>query len=725
MLDKIFETVISLSFMASIMIFIVLILKGILTLKKGHIKKIAFVAIWMMVFIRLSIPFNISLDYFQFSRVNPTQYVYEEVIPDSLTGVEEKTNEEFINTNNDEGYSQNVDVNNQNLIKSKDENFYNNNIKDIEASNFDIKNVIVKIWFSISLLLIIITIITYTVTLLRVRRLKCINYDKLEELKNRVKLKKKIKLKLSDGELDTAVYGILRPTIVVSMDNNDQFNHILLHELVHIKRYDNLKKLFIQIVVSFHWFNPLVWLSSFFVQKDIELACDEKVIALLGYNERKAYAQSIFDFANASKKTRVNSFSFFGKNSIKERIKNILILKKKTINKPIICIALVIFFIAGCMSNPIQQLTGKVLAYALEPNFVNLKIMENNNQNITDYYIDNDFVYYILSKNNNENNLGGFKLGKYNLVTGSNEIFFEEDNKQISAAGLQYSLGKIYFTLKDTGKKDNDIWSIMEYDLESNKQYEIIKPYEEERVEKNLTIDAAKGLSFGDIKLNGSNNYLTWHEIYKNTLGEIEDRLIIWSIKSEKIIDEIITNGNQDYSNILDGYIAYQKYAPNSKDTQIVRREISTGKETAIKNTLDGEAYSAYANENYFVYKEDFKKGAKIVVHKIDQNKDYFISNILEDKISGKNLELYKNGMWGINLIKDKLILTGSKNTIFEIDLQDFRVSVINEENNLETGFYQTKISENVAASLQYDMDVEGNPQNRLFYAKLKEKITK
>ena len=84
------------------------------------------------------------------------------------------------------------------------------------------------------------------------------------------------------------VLGILRPKIYIpsTLDENEK-QYVLLHERAHIKRLDTLWKPLAFLILSVHWFNPLVWLAYFLFSRDTELACDEKAVRSLSLKERK------------------------------------------------------------------------------------------------------------------------------------------------------------------------------------------------------------------------------------------------------------------------------------------------------------------------------------------------------------------------------------------------------------------------------------------------------
>ena len=95
-------------------------------------------------------------------------------------------------------------------------------------------------------------------------------------------LKRPITIRQSDRIETPLTYGILRPVILMphktDWENKQQLQYILLHEYVHICRYDMVTKLLSAFVLCVHWFNPMVWAMYILFNRDIELACDECVI---------------------------------------------------------------------------------------------------------------------------------------------------------------------------------------------------------------------------------------------------------------------------------------------------------------------------------------------------------------------------------------------------------------------------------------------------------------
>lgn len=125
------------------------------------------------------------------------------------------------------------------------------------------------------------------------------------------------------------VCGLLSPRIYLPtrMDfgNTELLRHILCHETMHIRRKDNWVKSVMLLTLCLHWFNPLVWIMSKYLASDLEMACDEAVLRLYENNDesRKSYAFSLLAMAiSGSRPTLL--YSAFSKTEVEKRIQNVL-----------------------------------------------------------------------------------------------------------------------------------------------------------------------------------------------------------------------------------------------------------------------------------------------------------------------------------------------------------------------------------------------------------------
>lgn len=137
---------------------------------------------------------------------------------------------------------------------------------------------------------------------------------------------------LADGIRSGFVLGIFHPKIYLPSDCTDkEKQYQLVHESVHLRRRDNLWRLLGILCLAVYWFHPLVWLSFRLAVSDMEISCDEAVLQRFGTDResRSAYAEMLVRFS--AQKRRQNLFpTAFGEEVIKERIANIMTVKKTT-----------------------------------------------------------------------------------------------------------------------------------------------------------------------------------------------------------------------------------------------------------------------------------------------------------------------------------------------------------------------------------------------------------
>ena len=167
------------------------------------------------------------------------------------------------------------------------------------------------IWIIVSLAILLMLIVTYFTT--------------IYEIKGSTQLKDNIFL--SEKIVSAAVYGIRKPKIILPASYKGRdIELIVLHEKTHIRSFDNLWRMIAFVIVAVHWFNPLSWLFLKGFLADLELSCDERVLAKLGSDHAKDYASSLLE----SRQGATVFASAFGGAKIRTRIENILSFKKLT-----------------------------------------------------------------------------------------------------------------------------------------------------------------------------------------------------------------------------------------------------------------------------------------------------------------------------------------------------------------------------------------------------------
>lgn len=149
-------------------------------------------------------------------------------------------------------------------------------------------------------------------------------------LKNQLKTAVLFRDNLYQSEAVTSpfVLGFIRPRIYLPFTLAEKdLDAVVAHEKAHIARGDVLWKLLGYLFLCVYWFNPLVWLAYVLFCRDIEFACDERVIGQLAAEERAAYSEALL--AASMPKARIAACPLaFGEGNVKERIKRVLSYKK-------------------------------------------------------------------------------------------------------------------------------------------------------------------------------------------------------------------------------------------------------------------------------------------------------------------------------------------------------------------------------------------------------------
>lgn len=149
------------------------------------------------------------------------------------------------------------------------------------------------------------------------------------------------------------VLGIIRPKIYLPyhMDSREM-DHVIAHEQTHIRRKDHWWKPLGFLLLTTHWFNPLMWLSYILLCRDIELACDEKVIRKMSNEQRADYTQALVA-CSVDRRLITACPLAFGEIGVKERVKSVMNYKKPAfwivLASVIVCAVIAVCF----LTNPI------------------------------------------------------------------------------------------------------------------------------------------------------------------------------------------------------------------------------------------------------------------------------------------------------------------------------------------------------------------------------------
>lgn len=173
-------------------------------------------------------------------------------------------------------------------------------------------------------------------------------------------LKRKTGAAFNNGEniyicddIDTPfILGTLSPKIYIpSLLTEEERGYVIAHEKAHLKRLDCVWKPLGFILLAVYWFNPLSWVAYILLCRDIELACDERVIADKDIEYKKQYAMTLLNCSSPKKMVSACPLAF-GEVSVKTRIKTVLNYKKPAFWLVLAAVAACVVVMVCFMTNP-------------------------------------------------------------------------------------------------------------------------------------------------------------------------------------------------------------------------------------------------------------------------------------------------------------------------------------------------------------------------------------
>ncbi len=301
---ELFAMILDNAWVASIMILVIVFIRAFM--KK--MPKFIYPLLWGLVAVKLLVPFDIHSSFGVLPGEKTIEYSGKEnapvIVKTGLRIVDEGANDFIINTNS----------------------------PSASAEKWNYYDVCIYIWLAGIMILLIYMFISYIV----VRKVTS----------QSVVIEKRTSI---CDEIDSPfLLGIIKPHIFLpSGIEREKYEYILAHENMHIKRGDHIWKTLGFLLLSVYWFNPLCWIAYYLFCKDVEFACDEKVISRQDALWRANYCQTLLECSADSRKIMFVPLGF-GEVGVKERVKKVMTYKKTKIGLAvlliIICGVIVICF---------------------------------------------------------------------------------------------------------------------------------------------------------------------------------------------------------------------------------------------------------------------------------------------------------------------------------------------------------------------------------------------
>ena len=260
-------------------------------------------------------------------------------------------------------------------------------------------------------------------------------------------LKRKVRIYINNNFKTPLTFGILRPKIILQdhiLADEKLQDHVLIHELMHIKKFHILLNHLINIVACLYWFNPLLWLSLKYLDQDIEINCDKLVVENLvdTRKNRKAYCSSMLKLVE---REFYENNLYLKLNPNIERIKIIKIWRKTLLG--LISFILALTFSLPAFANVIDLSQDRVEVLGQE-----LNNFEINNGGRVEIISDEEYQKLelgrlssrqsVTAKVNEKIKLGRFEKTSYDFefVDDKNEGFIINLKNMSCSGGVEFSV---------------------------------------------------------------------------------------------------------------------------------------------------------------------------------------------------------------------------------------------------------------------------------------------
>ena len=364
LLTQIFYRLLYISLVSSIFILFAILFRRILKKRSNH----AMCIIWLFVMLRLIWPFTISTSKTESAAFFPA---FEDLHSEQTVNTKQAKTEISDLRYPSNNYSDVPSANEETLNVSSFEN------NEAKANNiyFVLLQVCAYIW--LSGLIVILT--NKTIAYVKLR--KALRFAVIDD-----------GLFISDSITTPCVCGIIHPNIYIpsSLSVSDR-RMIVLHEQTHKELHDNLFRLFSDLVLSLHWFNPLVWLACHFLDRDLELRCDDKVVSVINNSERKMYLNLLLVFSHINLESqKKHQLSFLG-GFLKERMENATMKKS---NVKIVVPAVITCAVIVCVTTMLLQGEHKGIAQSDSVEKPNITGTQLADAEISKRYFPKDYSGY-------------------------------------------------------------------------------------------------------------------------------------------------------------------------------------------------------------------------------------------------------------------------------------------------------------------------------------------
>ncbi len=232
---------------------------------------------------------------------------------------------------------------------------------------------------------------------------------------------------LCDGLPSPFILGILRPRIYLPTGLDEAATaHIVAHEQAHLRRRDHWWKPLGFLLLTVYWFNPVIWVAYVLLCRDIELACDERVVRALDEDGKTAYSRTLLA-CGAHRRVVAACPLAFGEVGVKARIKSVLSYKKPAFWIILVAVLVSLAVAIGFLTNP-QDITPPDGTYRAEETVCIVDHYEKSTFGILkdlDWSINNGSLWMLYDGGLSNKNLG--QLEPFTLTEENFDDYFDQD----------------------------------------------------------------------------------------------------------------------------------------------------------------------------------------------------------------------------------------------------------------------------------------------------------
>lgn len=267
----------------------------------------------------------------------------------------------------------------------------------------------------------------------------------------------------SENVVSPFVLGIIKPKIYLPFNMNEQdMSHVIAHEQAHIRRKDHWWKPFGFLLLALYWFNPFMWIGYALLCRDIELACDEKVIKELNPEQKADYSQALLT-CSVNRRVIAACPLAFGEVGVKNRVKSVLNYKKPAFWIVVTAIVASVVVAVCFLTNP-KTKTWQSDNYTIMCNVISAEC-----DNVVYEYmygtLNVDYPYICVNWTNNTNDTLCF----------GDEFIIYKNGKELKPKD-EIGFDAILHVVKP-GKSKSENYVLSSYDLEKGATYRLEKSF--------------------------------------------------------------------------------------------------------------------------------------------------------------------------------------------------------------------------------------------------------